>query len=99
MKKWWKDWWWVILVITLTVGLCAIVIIFDNSDVSYGPLMTGVVVEKTYRPAIDGLFYYDPERFYITVYNEIDGKKYINTLSVPEYQYRQYKVGDWWRRE
>ena len=98
MKKWWKEWWYVVLIVVLVIGTF-LLITLDDSDVSYGPLMTGVVVKKTYRPASGGLLYYNPERFYITVYNEIDGKKYINTLSVPEYQYRQYKVGDWWRRE
>ena len=98
MKKWWKDWWWVVLTIVLIVGTF-LLLVFDNSDISYAPLMTGVVVKKTYYPANGGLFYYNPERFYLTVYNEIDDKKYINTLSVPEYQYRQYKVGDWWWRE
>lgn len=98
MKKWWKDWWYVVLTIVLVIGTF-LLIALDDSDVSYGPLMTGVVVKKMYHPANGGLLYYNPERFYLVIYNEIDGKKYTNTLSVPEYQYRQYKVGDWWRRE
>ena len=98
MKKWWKDNWWIVLTIALVVGFCLLVI-FDESDIAYGPLMTGVVVKKVYHPARGGLLYYEPERFYLTVYNEINGKKYINTLQVPEYQYRQYNVGDWWWRE
>ena len=96
MKKWWKNNWWLVLTITLLVGTT--VACFVSDDEVYVSLYEGMVVDKKYYPATGGFLFYEGERFVLVIYNEIDGKGCINRIYVPEYEYRKYKIKDWWRR-
>lgn len=97
MRKWWKNNWWVALTITLLVGTTIACFAFDDT-VGYGPLNEGMVVDKKYHSATGGFLFYEGERFVLIIYNEINGKSYMNRIYVPEYEYKSYTIGDWWRK-
>lgn len=78
------------LVIGIIVG--GIVSVVDNY--SYGKKV-GVVVDKHYYPPHNKT----DEKFLLELEKEIDGEKRRVSIYVPEYIYKEYKVGDYYGGE
>lgn len=70
------------------------VIVGFLSDYRYGEKV-GVVVDKHYYPPYNRT----DEKFLLELEKEIDGEKRRVSIYVPEYIYKEYKIGDYYGGE
>lgn len=80
----------IVFIIVIVLGIIAMI----GNEFVYGKKV-GVVVDKHYYPPHNKT----DEKFLLELEKEIDGEKRRVSIYVPEYIYKEYKIGDYYGGE
>ena len=80
----------IVFIIVIVLGIIAMI----GNEFAYGKKV-GVVVDKHYYPPHNKT----DEKFLLELEKEINGEKLRVSIYVPEYIYKEYKIGDYYGGE